>query len=191
MWITSQCFLRKIMLLRLTLTFFWFAVYRPTPHITPNSLKKKCIALFYSPFLSLCIFPIGSKNKNLFCTYRLSLKVLGRYTVNKKIFEVGLMDIAASETIKHQLQLKNELHGIFWEKGTGFFLTAETLLVENIEDLIEWLTEGIKHILMFLHFRTDRSGQTVQTQIRLLLEEQSDQGLHCLQFSLHLWDALF
>ena len=39
-------------------------------------------------------------------------------------------------------------------------------------------------------FRTDRSGQTVQTQIRLLLEEHSDQGLHCLQFPLHLLDAL-
>ena len=34
--------------------------------------------------------------------------------------------------------------------------------------------------LMTLSFRTDRYGQTVQTQIRLLLEEQSDQGLHCL-----------
>ena len=43
---------------------------------------------------------------------------------------------------------------------------------------------------IFLSFRTDRSGQTVQTQIRLLLEEQSDQGLHCLQFPLHLLDAL-
>ena len=30
---------------------------------------------------------------------------------------------------------------------------------------------------MTLSFQTDRSGQTVQTQIRLLLEEQSDQGL--------------
>ena len=30
----------------------------------------------------------------------------------------------------------------------------------------------------------------LQTQIRLLLEEQSDQGLHCLQFPLHLLDAL-
>ena len=38
--------------------------------------------------------------------------------------------------------------------------------------------------VMFQSFRTDRSGQTVQTQIRLLLEEQSDQGLHCLQFPL-------
>ena len=41
---------------------------------------------------------------------------------------------------------------------------------------------------MILNFRTDRSGQTVQTQIRLLLEEQSDQGLHCLLFHLHDFD---
>ena len=40
--------------------------------------------------------------------------------------------------------------------------------------------------VMIQSFRTDRSGQTVQTQIRLLLEEQSDQGLHCLLFHLHL-----
>ena len=33
-------------------------------------------------------------------------------------------------------------------------------------------------------------GQTVQTQIRLLLEEQSDQGLHCLPFHLHRLDSL-
>ena len=37
-------------------------------------------------------------------------------------------------------------------------------------------------------FRTDRSRQTVQTQIRLLLEEQSDQGLPCLLFHLDLLD---
>ena len=42
--------------------------------------------------------------------------------------------------------------------------------------------------VMILSFRTDRSGQTVQTQIRLLLEEQSDQGLNCLLFQLHLFD---
>ena len=39
--------------------------------------------------------------------------------------------------------------------------------------------------VMFLSFRTDRSGQTVQTQIRL-----SDQGLHCLPFRLHRLDSL-
>ena len=39
---------------------------------------------------------------------------------------------------------------------------------------------------MILCFRTYRSGQTVQAQNRLLLVEQSDQGLHCLLFHLHL-----
>ena len=42
-----------------------------------------------------------------------------------------------------------------------------------------------------LSFRTDRSGQTVQTQIRLLLEKQSDQSLHCLAFHQLLLDTLF
>ena len=43
---------------------------------------------------------------------------------------------------------------------------------------------------MILSFGTDRSGQTVQTQIGLLLEEQSDQGLHCFLFHLHLFDEI-
>ena len=43
---------------------------------------------------------------------------------------------------------------------------------------------------VIINFRTDRSGQTVQTQIRLLLEEQSDQGLHCLLFHLHLFSEI-
>ena len=34
---------------------------------------------------------------------------------------------------------------------------------------------------MILHGRM----QTVQAQIRLFLEKQCDQGLHCLQFRLH------
>ena len=33
-------------------------------------------------------------------------------------------------------------------------------------------------------------GQTVQTQIRLLLEKKSDQGLHGLLFRLHRFDSL-
>ena len=44
--------------------------------------------------------------------------------------------------------------------------------------------------VMILGFWKDRSGQTVQTKIRLLLEEQSDQGLHCLPFRLHRLDSL-
>ena len=34
---------------------------------------------------------------------------------------------------------------------------------------------------MTLSFRIDRSGQTVQTQIRLLLKKPSDQGLHSVK----------
>ena len=37
---------------------------------------------------------------------------------------------------------------------------------------------------------TDRSQQTVQTKIRLLLKKQSDQVLRCLPFHQHLLDAL-
>ena len=45
--------------------------------------------------------------------------------------------------------------------------------------------------IMIVSFRTDRSGQIVQTQIRLLLlKEQSDQGLHCLQIPPHLYSKV-
>ena len=52
-----------------------------------------------------------------------------------------------------------------------------------------------EHTVMILSFQTGRSRQTVQTQIRRLLyvgllEELSDLGLHCLQYILHLFDAL-
>ena len=41
------------------------------------------------------------------------------------------------------------------------------------------------YYVIFHSIWTDRSGQTVQTQIRLLLQVQSDQDLHCLDFCLH------
>ena len=44
--------------------------------------------------------------------------------------------------------------------------------------------------VMIISFWTDWSGQIVQTHIRLFLEEQSDQGLHYLQYCLHLLNAL-
>ena len=44
--------------------------------------------------------------------------------------------------------------------------------------------------VMILSFRTDMLKQTVQTQIRLLLEEQSDQGLHCLLLHLHSFNKI-
>ena len=45
------------------------------------------------------------------------------------------------------------------------------------------ICSSVHFTVMTLSFRTERSGQTAQTQIRLLLEEQSDQGLHCLLFN--------
>ena len=48
----------------------------------------------------------------------------------------------------------------------------------------------LENAVMIPNFRTNQPGQTVQTQIRLLLEEQSDQGLHCLLFNLHLFDEI-
>ena len=47
-----------------------------------------------------------------------------------------------------------------------------------------------ENTVKIVSFLTDMPGQTVQTQIRLLLEELSDQGLLCLQFPLHLLDVL-
>ena len=41
--------------------------------------------------------------------------------------------------------------------------------------------------VIILSFRTDMPGQTVKTQIRLLLEEQSGQGLHCLHSVCIVW----
>ena len=49
---------------------------------------------------------------------------------------------------------------------------------------------SVLYTVMILSFGTDMSKQTVQTQIRLLLEEQSDQGLHCLLFNLHHRDKI-
>ena len=45
--------------------------------------------------------------------------------------------------------------------------------------------------LMIISFRTNRSEQTVQTLIRLLLEEQSEQGLHFLLLHLHILETFF
>ena len=56
---------------------------------------------------------------------------------------------------------------------------------------IDLKTEVFEGTVMILSFRTDMPGQRVQTQIRQLLEEQSDQRLHCLPFHLHGLNSLF
>ena len=46
------------------------------------------------------------------------------------------------------------------------------------------------YTVIILNIGTDRSEQTVQTQIRLLLMEQSDKSLLCLLFCLHLLNTI-
>ena len=46
------------------------------------------------------------------------------------------------------------------------------------------------YFVLIMHCPTDRSGETVQTKLRQILKEQSDQGLHCLIFHLRHLEAL-
>ena len=76
-----------------------------------------------------------------------------------------------------------------------FYTCAEPRVEISMQDgcmgylsLILYLREGTTVII--LNIGTDRSEQTVQTQIRLLLMEQSDQGLLCLLFCLHLLNTI-
>ena len=64
--------------------------------------------------------------------------------------------------------------------------TTIKLVQENGK--LKRITNSITVII--LNIGTDRSEQTVQTQIRLLLMEQSDQGLPCLLFCWHLLNTI-
>ena len=48
----------------------------------------------------------------------------------------------------------------------------------------------ISHAVKILSIGTDRSEQTVQAQIRLVLKEQSDQGLQYFPFHLHFFGCI-
>ena len=54
----------------------------------------------------------------------------------------------------------------------------------------QWKEAKVVITLKILCIGTDRSQQTVQTKIRLLLKKQSDQGLRCLPLHQLLLDAL-
>ena len=68
-------------------------------------------------------------------------------------------------------------------------LKTEKLRTSGRKLLTDALSVEVSTV-MILSFQTSRLGQTVQTQIRLLLEEQSDQGLHRLLFHLHHFDKI-
>ena len=70
-----------------------------------------------------------------------------------------------------------------------FLGTDKRLGVLIIQSLSVDLCICLLNTVMILSFWIDMAVQTVQTQIRLLLEEQSDQGLQCLPFRLHRLDS--
>ena len=77
------------------------------------------------------------------------------------------------------------------EKKSNLAVSVDLTLSNDILQVADGgILQYMKYNVMILIFQTDRSGQTVQTQIRLLLEKQSDQGLHCLLFHLHLFDEI-
>ena len=78
-------------------------------------------------------------------------------------------------------------HVCFVSKIIFFCSIPEPCLEELFRN--EWVHLHICTV-QILCIGTDRSQQTVQTKIRLLLKKQSDQGLRCLPFHQHLLDAL-
>ena len=58
----------------------------------------------------------------------------------------------------------------------AFFFSRELACTDS------WLTT-----IKILRYEAARSKQIVQTQIRLLLKEQSDHNLHCFPCHLHHW----
>ena len=64
--------------------------------------------------------------------------------------------------------------------GLNFLKTVTSISLSLLNYVYGKLKCSKISINSWLHKKVD--GQTVQTQIRLLLKKQSDQGLHCLLF---------
>ena len=70
-------------------------------------------------------------------------------------------------------------------------LALKQIVIQSLqEDKVSDFWSDTSSTVTILSFRTDMSEQTVQTQIRLLPEEQSDQGLHCLLFHSIFFDEM-
>ena len=61
--------------------------------------------------------------------------------------------------------------------------------IKYVSKLFHYLYVSLNENRKYLNIGTDRSEQTVHIQIRLLLKEQFNQGLHCLPFHPQLFDA--
>ena len=103
----------------------------------------------------------------------------------------GLMEVCISETILQIAEMEFGPPSATNTSKVQDWKQIRWYLIKLKDDFLQSsINTYIVGTVMILSFRTDRPGQTVQTQIRLLLEEQSDQGLHCLLFRLHCLDLL-
>ena len=84
------------------------------------------------------------------------------------------------------ISIEYSQHTFLWRNKQNYHL----ILSSNACTLKAFYKAEV-HILhiMILNFQKHKAGQTVQTQIRLLIEEQSDQSLHCFLFHLHCLDV--
>ena len=80
-----------------------------------------------------------------------------------------------------------EIWKILWEFASSWVKFCE-ILSHNVR---YGMYEYISCLTVILSFCTDRSGQTGQSQIRLILMEPSGQGLHCLSFCMDLLDIYY
>ena len=100
----------------------------------------------------------------------------------------------------HKLQLKFTKHlyeylcSVDRGKENLFLGTSElfvwTSLHLYVQSDLSKCASSTHYTIRILGTGADRSEQIVQTQIRLLLKDQSDQGLHCLPVHVQLLDTL-
>ena len=81
-----------------------------------------------------------------------------------------------------------------WVKTESKMRRKKPSVFHSVLNPFMYIAFNIKEVVLItviiLNFWTEKSGQKAQTQIRLLLEEQSDQVLHCLLFQLHVFDKI-
>ena len=82
------------------------------------------------------------------------------------------------------------MHKVLVNRLEGPSLFTKSLVrLNDPPDMTLAVYHGCKTTRTTINIGTDKSEQIVQTQIRLLHQEQSDLGLHCLPFHLGALDA--
>ena len=85
------------------------------------------------------------------------------------------------------------LTGAMKELRLPQFFTSEDFIIMaflNVSKVTGTPCKTAQYTIQLLSIRTNRLKETVQTQIKLLLQEQFDPSLHCLPFLLHIFGPI-